>query len=474
MHQLQDGCSNAECTTPACYSHMAHHSQGPIRKYTPLSAKSIALCLINRPDPLAQLCPNVANRTGLQINRPIPGHDHLLKSSNFSLESSDMPRDQSANAIPCKDPKSFSQNLLDTVKLEQLNENGHHTSQIPLDSLSNLNTQILRSLFRLRNHKVYEYPQSQSQIDANRKHEEGIQDYINQSLFYTFGHVDSVLRFAVEIFPVTRVWPEKSDLDNTLDFYLIYSQFVVQYTKTILDCLWDALRALFNRPRALSKQKPDSRYVKDEEAASLLALCVVTLVAAIDVRELDDHGPDENESLRYPNFLPCYDETATWHAERLARRLAQVVHARHCFHLAKSKMSNQGIKPSVLDMFIIPTVPIFLSIQHFREQTEGQNFQIHTTPARLFLRWEKLLFVQAWDGSSILHRGSVAGCHLGLLRELCMLPSRVSLLHINLPLCRLWPPNVLPSHGPLPDFFGFGWSESISGTMRMAFQPDRS
>ncbi|KAI9691120.1 MAG: hypothetical protein M1822_008740 [Bathelium mastoideum] len=223
--------------------------------------------------------------------------------------------------------------------------------QAPVESLSNLSPSILDALLMLHSRKIYEHPTTQTQQTTNKEFQEGICDYINQSLFYTFGDISTVLRLASYYFPVA---PGQSDADGEEElprFYLILPNFVRSYTKVILDCLWDVLRVVFVKPRALSKQKkPTLEYINDEQAASLVALCIFALTASADVQQLEDQYLDENEGIHFPNFLPVHDETATWHAERFANRLAQAVYARNCFRLAMHRMSGEHRQRQLLSV----------------------------------------------------------------------------------------------------------------------------
>ncbi|KAI9666113.1 MAG: hypothetical protein M1821_004048 [Bathelium mastoideum] len=406
---------------------MKRKSKGPVRKYTLLTAKSAALCLINRPDPLAQLCPYLADEPESNGSGLLTSLKNRRKAAQFCLDSREMSHPGASKTLIRKDPKSFSQNLFGLVNFDGMSRSDQPGSQnapgqqAPVESLSNLSPSILDALLMLHSRKIYEHPTTQTQQTTNKEFQEGIRDYINQSLFYTFGDISTVLRLASYYFPVA---PGQSDADGEEElpqFYLILPDFVRSYTNVILDCLWDVLRVVFVKPRALSKQKkPTLEYISDEQAASLVALCIFALTASADVQQLEDQYLDENEGIHFPNFLPVHDETATWHAERFANRLAQAVYARNCFRLAMHRMSGERPEPSLFAMSMLPLEQWTLALQRYAEQFPdgSMNVQMHRMPARLLLRYSKLLFVQGWDGSTVVQRSSLAGCHLEMLNSL--------------------------------------------------------
>ncbi|EXJ72688.1 uncharacterized protein A1O5_03835 [Cladophialophora psammophila CBS 110553] len=62
-NQIQYGCRNVNCTTPTCLSYRKRNSTGPLRKYTELSARTLACQLVDEynrsgKDPFCGLCQN--------------------------------------------------------------------------------------------------------------------------------------------------------------------------------------------------------------------------------------------------------------------------------------------------------------------------------------------------------------------------------------------------------------------------------
>ena len=58
VHQIQHGCQNPGCDKPSCLSFRRRHSKAPLRLYTDLSAKALAVQLLSERDPEAGLCRN--------------------------------------------------------------------------------------------------------------------------------------------------------------------------------------------------------------------------------------------------------------------------------------------------------------------------------------------------------------------------------------------------------------------------------
>ena len=58
MNQIQYGCKNSHCSTPTCLSFRRRHARTPLRGYTELSARALAIHLLSERDPEHGLCRN--------------------------------------------------------------------------------------------------------------------------------------------------------------------------------------------------------------------------------------------------------------------------------------------------------------------------------------------------------------------------------------------------------------------------------
>ena len=58
IYQIRYGCTNAACTTPTCLSYQKRATKIPLRKLTPLSARTLACYLASESNPQAALCPH--------------------------------------------------------------------------------------------------------------------------------------------------------------------------------------------------------------------------------------------------------------------------------------------------------------------------------------------------------------------------------------------------------------------------------
>ncbi|KAJ5619835.1 hypothetical protein N7510_003819 [Penicillium lagena] len=161
--QLLHGCRDPGCRTPTCASYRRRVSEGPYRRYTELSARTLACYLASQDDAESGLCCNAPrspteiellnyHRISLQRSRafnaeaaaarhPSPGDgsavdenstEHLVSGGrtdtpeaanddapqtvdNLQLQELDYTAEQ-----PLKDPKSFTQNLFDTLSLRMV------------------------------------------------------------------------------------------------------------------------------------------------------------------------------------------------------------------------------------------------------------------------------------------------------------------------------------------------------------------
>ncbi|KAL9084906.1 MAG: hypothetical protein Q9165_007859 [Trypethelium subeluteriae] len=326
-----------------------------------------------------------------------------------------------------KDPRSFSQNLFDHFEPDEAGvsvskdlEMVHLSkSEVFVDSLSNLTPELCRALERLHSHQFYSNPTTPDHKRENEKHRKATRDFIEQSIFYCFARVDSAIKIAGKYFHMDA---DQSDAEllsrftRLKQFHRELEGLTSHYGKVIFDSLWEALGSVFAKPKFLNRKKQASPYLNDEQVVPLLALCVHTLSAAVDLDELKEANADETDNLRYHGFLPLRDEDATWSAERLAGRLARAIYVRHCFGQAKS--TGHGLS-AFTSFFTILKVPLGLPILVLRKRLETRPlYDYRCMPTVMFLRWTKFLFVQAWDGSSVVQGSTPAGFHLRVLNLL--------------------------------------------------------
>lgn len=71
VSQLLHGCQEPWCTTPTCFSFRQRITQGPVRRLTVISARTVACYLATRDDPEAALCPHQPRRPG-KVTGKIP------------------------------------------------------------------------------------------------------------------------------------------------------------------------------------------------------------------------------------------------------------------------------------------------------------------------------------------------------------------------------------------------------------------
>lgn len=161
--QLLYGCKNTECQTPTCLSCQKRLARSPFRRFTLLSARTLACFLASQDDPEKGLCPHESvigaeprrsrgnlrkslhTRTIPALEKDdLPGNDHpeYLHTIEGPMEGENSfgsSPDRQSNVQPRydsedrqgkpisqsklhkdKDPKSFTQNLFDTTALKLL------------------------------------------------------------------------------------------------------------------------------------------------------------------------------------------------------------------------------------------------------------------------------------------------------------------------------------------------------------------
>ncbi|KAM5466578.1 hypothetical protein MauCBS54593_005835 [Microsporum audouinii] len=145
--QLLYGCQEPNCMTPTCLSFRRRNTKAPLRRFTDLSARTVACYLASQDDAESGLChyPSAAmpNSLAPEIERRVrqtdsfttveSGHSHShhrrhsvsgnkpKRASNSAPVASDAPQAASDSGSKTrKDPKSFTQNLFDTLSLRMV------------------------------------------------------------------------------------------------------------------------------------------------------------------------------------------------------------------------------------------------------------------------------------------------------------------------------------------------------------------
>ncbi|KAI9738749.1 MAG: hypothetical protein M1834_008256 [Cirrosporium novae-zelandiae] len=115
MNQMLYGCQNPSCRAPTCLSYKRRVSQAPLRRYTLISARTLAFYLVSQDDPEKGLCPN----------RPLVPVESMpeIDLESPSLRYSD-PTNPSKPSTPQHDKFSSDMNSLAQVLPQDKHGNG--------------------------------------------------------------------------------------------------------------------------------------------------------------------------------------------------------------------------------------------------------------------------------------------------------------------------------------------------------------
>lgn len=145
-NQILYGCQNAECNTPTCASFRRRVSDGPYRRYTELSARTLACYLASLDNATDGLCRNPPKGgSDLSAQEHSGRKKRLNRTSHAQLSADAVEGDneegeeeekeeeraleaeaagpESSDHVPVqrtKDPKSFTQNLFDTLSMRMV------------------------------------------------------------------------------------------------------------------------------------------------------------------------------------------------------------------------------------------------------------------------------------------------------------------------------------------------------------------
>ena len=87
VYQILYGCTNPACKTPTCLSYQKRTTKVPLRKLTPLSARTLACYLASESNPEAALCPNCPQVFPEHETQPAVKRRPRGKSHNVTFES---------------------------------------------------------------------------------------------------------------------------------------------------------------------------------------------------------------------------------------------------------------------------------------------------------------------------------------------------------------------------------------------------
>ncbi|EDN10065.1 conserved hypothetical protein [Histoplasma mississippiense (nom. inval.)] len=165
--QLLYGCQDPFCTTPTCFSYRKRASDVPLRRFTELSARTVACYLASQDNPERGLCRNIPaintdflsgdptrqhrrrsceasqqnvrfasdfqssdnvedngtpkKPTAERMHQTESGDNGAVSKSGDENEKTDSPQSEGAKGpLRLKDPKSFTQNLFDTLSLRMV------------------------------------------------------------------------------------------------------------------------------------------------------------------------------------------------------------------------------------------------------------------------------------------------------------------------------------------------------------------
>jgi hypothetical protein len=96
INQILYGCTNPACATPTCLSYQKRTTKTPLRKLTPLSARTLACYLASESNPEASLCPHCPQVFPEHDPSPVGRKRPRRKSHNVTFESSEKGADNSS------------------------------------------------------------------------------------------------------------------------------------------------------------------------------------------------------------------------------------------------------------------------------------------------------------------------------------------------------------------------------------------
>ena len=108
MNQIKNGCKNSYCSTPTCLSFRQRHARTPLRRYTELSARALAIHLLSERHPEDGLCRNEPAsryycRTPSQRALQISQTDPELQKANGTVPHANgdvQPRKRMSTCLP--------------------------------------------------------------------------------------------------------------------------------------------------------------------------------------------------------------------------------------------------------------------------------------------------------------------------------------------------------------------------------------
>lgn len=428
--QLHQGCGAATCLTPLCATARSHRSTPPLRSYTAVSARTMAVVLASSEDAHNRLCPNlpsqlptitaavqerVDHRSVMQqlFNSESLRNIHLIENvySSGPLNSKPSIEISSSGPISCDD-------------LIELCETAHNTRSAVFpskqdDQLAHLYSRI-RCLFS-------SFPSFAHSFSDNPM------DILPGSTTSHSTTYCTKLHRALE--SVHAIDPEASAI--------------------VFDSIWEALEPVFESPfdskhtesRTFQTFPSDS---KGSQVPSVVNSAIHALTSFVPQASKETwltvwSAIVNGKAYGKQKHSPAYHVGSPWllvldkfeqePAMRMARRLVRAIGARTCLEETLSACGADDVNPdprlqiwktscrireSVINLLVQEEQSIRLATfkTRYRDDLRHGGELVGTT-SLVWLEWLRKCFLKEWDGSLRINRWSVAGSALELIEDLC-------------------------------------------------------
>ncbi|THY78243.1 hypothetical protein D6C86_00299 [Aureobasidium pullulans] len=427
--QLRQGCGVSTCSTSLCATARSPPSSPPLRSYTAVSARAMAVVLASSENALDRLCPNLPSHLPAVLAAPQEKLDskaimqQLFNSESLrnihSLEDTHTPR--------LVHERSLSGNSFLTVSCDDLVRLCDATCSLHLGSESDQHIITARNRPYTRLDSIFSdftnLAQSFSDDPMNvRKDPE-----THRSAIYSVR-----LHHALE-----SVHALGEDASNI-----------------VFDSTWRALEPIFESPFDSRHKGPRtfqtiSSDAKSSSVSDVVYRAIHTLTSFVPRAGWNTwyfawsalvhgraHGKqmDRRDSEYFSPCLPILDAFEQDTALRMAKRLVRAIGARTCLEETLSACSkgdakpdprlqvwqtNRRIRSSITDLLVQEEQNIRLaSFKTIWRDDLRHGGELVGTTSLIWLEWLRKCFLKEWDGSLRINRWSVAGSALELIEDL--------------------------------------------------------
>jgi hypothetical protein len=430
--QLYHGCGASTCSTPLCATARSHRLSPPLRSYTAVSARTMAVVLASLEDAPKRICPNLSSQ---------------LPTIATAMQER-------------VDPRSLTQQLFNSESLRNihLTEDTDSSKALPGESTVRVSAPVPMTCDDLIG-LCDAIRSARSASSPAKQHGDTQSEHLYSTLHCLLSDFSSLAdSFSDEPMSVSASSETPHIATHHIRLHHVFGSvhaFGQDASNLVFDSIWQALEPLFESPFDPTYQGPrrfqtipsDSKNARVYNVVHHAIHALTSFVphahrgvwhmvwsTLVNGKAYGKQRKLRDDPIVSP-WLPILDSLEQESALRMAKRLVRAIGARTCLEEtlcacgvedAKANpqlqiwKTSRRIRESITDLLIQEEQSIRLATfkMKYRDELRHGGELVGTT-SLVWLEWLRKCFLKEWDGSLHINRWSVAGSALELIEDLC-------------------------------------------------------